>query len=262
MARLWSERYGEDLPYGIELDPLFLRHKSVRSFTGAPLPLGWKKALTAAAQSASTSSNLQLWSAVSVENPEKREKIALACADQDQVRTASLFLAFCADHYRLRKAAEGQGMNPDGLGVNEMYTMAVIDAALAAERMIVAAESLGLGICCIGALRDNPEEIKQLLNLPHGVVGLFGLAVGFPTDKVTDEVKPRIRQDSVVFDEVYDHEVDTLEYDDRMKGFYESQGMKGAYTWSARSGRRVEADRLGSRKIFGDFVKKQGMDLA
>lgn len=261
LTRLWMERYGEELPKGVELEPLLLKHKSVRSFTGQPLPEGWKEGLIAAAQSASTSSNLQLWSAVAVQDPDRREQIALLCADQNQVRTSSLFLAFCADHYRLRKAAEEQGMDPTGLSFNEMYTMAVVDAALAAERMAVAAESLGLGICYIGALRDKPEEVKELLHLPHGVVGLFGLAIGFPTEKVTDEVKPRIRQESVVFEEFYDQEVSTAEYDERMKLYYEAQGMKGDYTWSARSGRRVRADQLGVRQMFGPFVKAQGMDL-
>lgn len=261
LNRLWMERYGQNLPEGVEIDPLLLKHKSVRSFTGARLPQGWKEALIAAGQSASTSSNLQLWSAVAVQKPERREQIALLCADQVQVKTSSLFLAFCADHYRLRKAAEEQGMDPTGLAFNEMYTMAVIDAALAAERMVVAAESLGLGICYIGALRDKPDEVKELLNLPHGVVGLFGLAIGFPTEKVTDEVKPRIRQESVVFDEVYDQEVSTAEYDERMKHFYEAQGMKGSFTWSARSGRRVQADQLGVRAAFADFIRRQGMDL-
>lgn len=262
LARLWQERYGAELPEGVDIDPLFLKHKSVRSFTGSPLPDGWKEALIAAAQSASTSSNLQLWSAVLVQNSWRREQIALLSADQDQVRTASAFFAFCADHYRLRKGAEALGMNPDGLALNEMYTMAVIDAALAAERMVVAAESLGLGICYIGALRDNPEQIMELLKLPHGVVGLFGLAVGFPTENVTEEVKPRLRQDAVVFEEFYDTESTAHEYDERMRGFYESQGMKGEFTWSARSAKRVEAKNLGSRQAFGEFVKSQGMDLA
>lgn len=255
------ERYGEDLPLGVDLDPLLMKHKSVRAFTGQPLPEGWREALVGAAQSASTSSNLQLWSAVAVNDPGRRREISLISSDQIQIETASFFLAFCADHYRLRKAAESAGNDPTGLTFNEMYTMAVIDASLAAERMVVAAESLGLGICYIGALRNFPEKVQELLKLPRGVVGLFGLAIGFPTEEVTDEVKPRLRQDSVVFDEFYDHEVSTIEYDERMRQYYESQGMKGEYTWSARSGRRVQADQLGVRQNFGGFVKKQGMDL-
>lgn len=243
------------------LDPIFLSHKSVRSFQQKPLPEGWTEALIGAAQSASTSSHLQVWSVVSVQDPAKREEAALLCGDQNQVRTCSLFLAFCADHYRIRRAAEAKGENPDALPFNEMYTMAVIDAALAAERLVVAAESLGLGICYIGGLRNQPEKVAELLKLPSGVVGLFGLAIGFPAESVTPEVKPRLAQHAVWFQDEYCLEPDTDEFDERMRGFYEAQGMKGDFTWSARSGKRLRKGSMSNRENFGGFVRKQGLDL-
>lgn len=43
-----------------------LAHRSVRAFTREPLPAGTLERLVAAAQSASTSSNLQTWSVVAV----------------------------------------------------------------------------------------------------------------------------------------------------------------------------------------------------
>ncbi len=261
LAQLWQERYGVEPPAGIPLDPLFLSHKSVRSFLDKPLPEGWIEALIAAAQSASTSSHLQVWSVISVQDPARRQEISMLCGDQNQVRTCSLFLAFCGDHYRIRKAAEGRGEDPDALPFNEMYTMAVIDAALASERLVVAAESLGLGICYVGGLRNQPEGVAELLKMPKGVVGLFGLAIGFPTEKVTPEVKPRLAQHAVWFREEYCLEPDTVEFDERMRGFYESQGMKGEFTWSARSGKRLRKGSMSNRESFGDFVRRQGMDL-
>ncbi len=44
-----------------------LEHRSVRAFTDQPLPGGTLETLVAAAQSASTSSNLQVWSVVAVQ---------------------------------------------------------------------------------------------------------------------------------------------------------------------------------------------------
>jgi hypothetical protein len=157
-------------------------------------------------------------------------------------------LAFLADHYRLRSAANKVGESAAGLDLAEFFTMAAIDAALAAERLVCAAESLGIGICYIGSLRDKPEEVCKELGLPEGVFGLFGLCLGWPEEPLTAEIKPRLLPSSVWFRESYDLEPDTAEYDARMRGFYESQHMKGEVTWSMRSGRRVNGERLHGRE--------------
>ncbi len=56
----------------------------------------------------------------------------------------------------------------------------MIDAALAAQNAVVALESLGLGTCYIGAIRNDPETVARELALPEGVFPVFGLTVGFP----------------------------------------------------------------------------------
>ena len=67
-ADCWRLRYGAEPPCDVpELAP-FLRHRSVREFSEQEIGDGLLSALIAAAQSASTSSNLQLWSVVSVED--------------------------------------------------------------------------------------------------------------------------------------------------------------------------------------------------
>ena len=73
------------------------------------------------------------------------------------------FFAFLIDHYRLRRCAALVGEECRGLDFNEFYTMAVVDASLAAERMVCAAEAVGLGICYIGALRNDPYAVAELL---------------------------------------------------------------------------------------------------
>jgi nitroreductase len=59
-----------------------------------------------------------------------------------------------------------------------MFLMAAIDTALAAQNAVVAAESLGLGTVYIGALRNQPERVAQVLGLPHKSFAVFGLCVG------------------------------------------------------------------------------------
>jgi nitroreductase len=247
MSEAWRARYGQEPPPGLPDVGKFLNHRSVRKFKNEPVSEDIVKALVACAQSAATSSNLQLWSVVSVQDPERREEIARLCADQNQIRDAAWYFAFFADHHRLRRAATEVGEAAEGLEFTEFFVMAVIDAALAAERMVCAAEAMGLGICYIGALRNDAAAIKELLSLPEGVFGVFGLCLGWPEEPLKAEIKPRLSQDAIWFRERYQPEASTTEYDERMRNFYERQRMKGDVTWRMRSGRRVDLHHMTGR---------------
>ena len=256
-AEAWKQRYGSDAPNlpGLER---FLAHRSVRHFSDRPVSQETIQGLVAAAQSAATSSNLQLWSVISVQKPEARARMAELCGNQKHVVSCGLFLAFVADIHRIRVAAQAVGEDAAGLDYTEFFAMAVIDASLAAERLVCAAESLGLGICYIGGLRNDPQGVKELLKLPEGTFGVFGLCVGWPSEPVTAEIKPRLSQDRVWFEEEYQENPSVEEYDARMKEFYESQHMKGDVTWSMRSGRRVGTTQLTGREVLLEWLHSQG----
>lgn len=253
----WRLRYGSEPPALPNLEK-FLSHRSVRHFDARPVPESMIAGLVAAAQSAATSSNLQLWSMVSVQDEESRHRMSELCGKQEQVKTCSWFFAFLADIHRIRAASHAVNQMADGLDYTEFYTMAVIDAALAAERMVCAAESLGLGICYIGGLRNDPQGVKEQLDLPEGVFGVFGLCIGWPAEPVTAEIKPRLTQESVWFKEKYSENPDVAEYDERMKKFYTSQHMKADATWSMRSGRRVGTTQLTGREVLKEWLEGQG----
>ncbi len=258
-AQNWRARYGTEP--GCEIPELirFLGHRSVRKYSDRPISEETAMALFAAAQSAATSSSLQLWSAISVQDTERREEIAKLCDNQVQVKEAPWFFCFFADHHRLRQAALRVGEDPSNLDFAEFYTMAVVDAALAAERMVCAAESLDMGICYIGALRNDPAGVQQFFNLPEGVFGVFGLCVGYPAEDLVAEVKPRLNQDQIWFRETYDQAVSTEEYDGRMRPFYEAQNMKGDYAWSSRSGRRLSLKAMTGREVLLEWLRSRGM---
>lgn len=255
----WQARYGEEPPPGLPSLDAFLDHRSVRKYRDEEVSEATIQGLVVAAQSASTSSNLQLWSVVSVQEPERRAQIAKLCGDQRHVHEAPWFLAFFADHHRLRRAAATKGEAAEGLGFTEFLLMATIDAALAAERMVCAAESIGLGVCYIGALRNDPEGVRDLLGLPDGVFGVFGLCLGYPEG--VEEIKPRLAQPAVWFRDRYDSEADVAEYDERMRSFYKAQAMRGDRVWSARSGRRVDRHHLTGREVLKEWLAQIGMGV-
>ncbi len=260
--RAWLARFGTNAPDGVDSVPAaFFRHRSVRSYADREIPESVIETLVGCAQGAATSSNLQLWSVISVQQPERRAEIARLCDNQHQVREAPWFLAFVVDCHRLAQAARESGADPAGLDYAEFYTMAVIDVALAAERMMCAAESLGIYGCYIGALRNDVFAVREFFRLPALTFGTFGLCLGYPAEDSAANIKPRLSQDKVWFRERYDPEAGIGDYDDRMHDFFVREGMNSKYSWSQKSGRRVSGQQMTGREAIRRFLTDQGLDL-
>ncbi|HMS56818.1 MAG TPA: nitroreductase family protein [Fimbriimonadaceae bacterium] len=255
-AASWQRRYGTAEPKGIDPFAPLLRHRSVRRYEDRSIEPEVMQGLMAAAQSASTSSSLQLWSAIRISDPETRREIGLLCADQKQVHRAPEFFAFIADHRRLQTVANEVGEACEGLDYAEFFIMACIDAALAAERMVCAAETLNIGCCYIGALRNDVSGVQALLKLPSGTAPLFGLCLGYPRGEAA--IKPRLGQSTVFFDNRYPDEPGIGDFDERMTKFYEEQQMSGETRWSKRSGMRVDNDHLTGREALKPWLEGQG----
>lgn len=257
-SETWPLRYGQPLPDNVPDLGLYMAHRSVRKFADTPVSRAVIQGLIASAQSASTSSNLQLWTAISVQDPERRQAIAKLCADQKQVHQAPWFFAFIADLNRLHDAAAAEGISADGVDYMEFTLMAAIDAALAAERMVVAAESLGLGCCYIGALRNDPEGVRDLLGLPPMTVGLFGLCVGFPAEDEKAAIKARLPQQAVWHEERYQHDPAAIQdYELRMADFYARRQLET--TWAKHSGTRADGNHMTGRDRLAAFLHEQGL---
>lgn len=245
-ADLLRARYGASAPACGRINAVIetmLAHRSVRAFLPRPLPSGTVETLVAAAQSASTSSNLQVWSVVAVTDPDRKSCLADLAGDQDFIRQAPLFLAWLADLSRAQRTAQSHGTSLEAIDYLESYMVAAIDAALASQNAFVAAESLGLGCVYVGALRNNPEAVAAELGLPPHVMGVFGMAVGFPDPARAAEIKPRLPQSVVLHHERYNSANETQAvagYDATLGEFSARNGM-GPAGWS----RRV-IDRLGT----------------
>jgi nitroreductase len=226
-----SLRYATELPqpqtWNATLSTL-LGHRSVRAYTDQPVSAETIDTLVAAAQSASTSSNLQVWSVVAVQDPARRARLAALVGGQKHVAQAPLFLVWLADLSRNARIAERAEAPLEALPYTESFVLGVVDATLAAQNATVAAESLGLGVVYIGGIRNKPEEVAAELGLPPQVMAVFGLCVGYPDPAVVTEVKPRLPASLVLHHERYDAAGDAAgvaAYDMRMDAFQKRQGM-------------------------------------
>lgn len=272
LSDLLARRYGAAVPSLPGEDftenptlPTLLGHKSVRRFKPDALPAGTLEMLGAAAQSAASSSNLQTWSVVAVTDPARKDAAAKLSGDQDFIRQAPLFLVFCADLSRLSAVSEREHLPGAALDYTEMFITAAIDASLAGQNASIAAESMGLGICYVGGARNHPQELAALLTLPPRVVGLFGLAVGWPVDGDTTEIKPRLSQSGIIFHETYDEgERDTAvtEYNQTMRDFYARQKMDVPGDWSEHSAKRVAGpEALSGRDVLRQVLEERGFGM-
>jgi len=224
-------RYGADVPAALRWNDTIaglLAHRSVRAYLPDALPAGTVETLVAAGQSAASSSNLQLWSVVAVTDADKRAQLAALAGGQHHIAEAPLILLWIADLVRARLIAGDAGQPAEGFDYLESFTVAAVDAALAAQNAVVAAESLGLGTVYIGALRNKPEEVAAIAGLPHGAAVVFGLVVGQPDPARPAAIKPRLPQAAVLHHEAY--QLDTqrepiVRYDETARAFQASQGQ-------------------------------------
>ncbi len=234
------------LRYGAEASPaagpwnehlaLLLSHRSVRGYRPDALPLGTLETLIAAAQSAATSSNLQTWSVIAVTDPKKKAALAKVAANQKHIEQCPLFLVWVADISRNQRLGAEEGVTLETMPYQETFLVAAIDAALAAQHPPVAAESLGWSCVYIGALRNKPLEVAEIVGLPKGAFGVFGMCVGYASPTAANEVKPRLPQDVIVHHEVYDttgEPAHRAAYD-ALIGAFSARNEMAADTWTKR----------------------------
>ena len=244
--RLFHERYRDPaMAAPMQWNPVLetlIGHRTVRHFLPKPLPEGTIELIVAAAQSASTSSNLQVWSLVTVEDPETKARLSEYAGGQKHIREAPLFIAWLADLRRIRSLGEQREMDTVGAEYLEIGMVAMIDAALAAQNAFVALESMGLGGVYIGAMRNHPEKVAAELGLPQNVFCVFGLCVGWPDLSAGEAIKPRLPQSVVLHKERYSEPADGAEiaaYDKRIREFQNEQRMN-AIDWSDQAIGRVK----------------------
>ncbi len=234
-----ARRYGAAVPPAgpwNETIASLLDHRSVRSFLSDPVPPGTLETLIAAAQSAATSSNMQLWSAIAITDPATRKVLAGIAGNQKHIEQCPLYIAFIADMSRNERMSQAEQVTFENLPYLETFMVACIDAALAAQNAVVAAESLGLRTVYIGAMRNDPAQVHKLLGLPPKAFVVFGLCVGYADPKSKNEVKPRLPQSTVLHHERYDagpEARDRPAYDAEMAEFSARNEMQ-ATTWTAR----------------------------
>lgn len=235
-----------------------LSHRSIRKFKSKQLNQQQIESIVSSAQHASTSSYMMAYSIIGVTDESKKEQLA-EITGQSYVKHNGHFLIFCADLNRVTvKATSDEYENMlDNLENSEHFLVSAIDAALAAQNAAIAAESMGLGICYIGSIRNNIAAVDELFHLPKHVIPLFGMAIGYPAHH--PESKPRLPIDAVYFENGYqDHKEALDRFDEKIGKYYAKRSENNRKdTWTDQMKRRFQKT---IRMDVTDHVKNKGFN--
>ncbi|MEM3641484.1 MAG: nitroreductase family protein [Candidatus Bathyarchaeia archaeon] len=170
---------------------IFFNRRSIRKFSSKPISEETIHKIVETGQRAPSACNLQTYSIIWVKDAEIKEKILDACWASKQMRNVPVVFVICADFRRLRRTLDylkaDHCLKQDGGYAIKL--MSIIDAALVAENMTLAAECLGLGSVYLGGALAN-KEVISVLKLPEGVLPLTLLCIGYPEEE--PPTRPRL----------------------------------------------------------------------
>lgn len=265
------DRFGTDVELPADLPGIedLLRiagHRTYRAYADKPVDAALVSLLLACALSAPSKSDLQQGDVVEVRDPEQRAAMAALVPSMPWVAEAPLFLVFCGNSARIRKASalRGKTFANDHL---DAFMNAAVDAAIVLTTFLRAATAVGLGCCPISVIRDRSQQVSEILALPDHVFPVAGLTVGYPGQ--TRNISPRLPLALTTHVDRYDEgdfaaAIDG--YDKRRHAFQpmgkqrqpEVHGEAAFYGWSEDKARQYA---VSQRADFGAYLRGKGFNL-
>lgn len=270
-GRLLEGRYGRPADAAEEVSETisgFLSRRCIRRYVDRPVPPALLETLLACAQSAPSKSDLQQYSIVVTEEREGLSRLAQLCPGNGHVRYCPAFVTFCADNRRMRRIAEMRGYSFAGDGMDGFFN-AVVDAAVAMQCFIAAAEAAGLGCAPTSEVRDRIAEFSAALSLPRGVFPVAGVTLGWPAweGRISARLPPEVvvhreRYDDACLEEAVDaydarrHEAGPIppERQNRVDRY----GVSERCAWSENAARQLSVE---ERPGFRDFLVGHGFAI-
>ncbi len=219
--------------------------KSTRQFEEKQVPREIKQALFNAGFQAPTAGNQMLYSIIDVTDQGLKDQLAETCDHQPFIAKAPIVLIFLADTRRWLDAYHAAGVEAREPGMGDLF-LAIQDAVIAAQNIVVAAESFGLGSCYIGDILENVETHRALLKLDEFVVPIAMLVIGYPTEGQKNRQKQnRFKAEYIVHENHYRRLTET-----ELREMHLKQSGKPDYDFDST----ITA--FCNRKYMSDFAKE------
>lgn len=132
--------------------------RSIRAYKPDAVPEEALTTVLEAARLAPSAANRQNWKFVAVRDPKLRPAMMEACRGQKFVGEAPVTIVCCA--------------------TDPNWKWAAVDVAIATDHMTLAAWSLGLGTCWIGAFDE--ARVKEVIGAPEAARVICCLTLGYP----------------------------------------------------------------------------------
>lgn len=140
--------------------------RSIRRFKETPLGTEIIEELLSLAQMAPSAGNLQSRDFVVITDKKTKQKLAAASLDQSFIEQAPVVIAFVANIERASRKYESRG---------ELY--AIQDATASLMTLLIAAQSMGISSCWVGAFDDF--AVSEILSLPYNTKPIAIVPLGF-----------------------------------------------------------------------------------
>ncbi|PJG82263.1 NADPH-dependent oxidoreductase [Caviibacterium pharyngocola] len=243
---------------------LQLNHRSIRRFKEQPLTREEVDLLVKVAASASTSSYMQACSIISITDPKLKHELhqigAQAFGKQEYIRDNGHLFVFVADTARNAEIAEEQGQEPIYQGSADRFLAAVYDATIASQNLVVAAESLGMGVIYLGSILNDTQKVVELLQLPKYTFPVFALAVGYPDQ--TPDAKPRLPAAITHMENRYvpirERKAELAEYDQQLSEYYQARGDNARAETFSHMATQYTRSQFAKRPDIAKVIKSQG----
>jgi len=151
---------------------------------------------------------------------------------------APLWFTCCVDMHRMELIMAKRGWTVVANDLS-MLLFGIQDAALMAQNMVIAAESLGMGSCFLGMTPYHAERIQKQFKLPKRVFPLVELVMGYPAEERPP--RPRYPVEFTLFEDSYPELMDA-KIEEAMRVMDEGYLAQGYYR-RLRAKIKLEGDR-------------------
>jgi nitroreductase len=187
--------------------------RSIRRFKQKTVPRRLINRIVDAGQRAPTACGMQGYSLILVTDRKLREEVYKAIGKQKCMEEAPTWILVCADMARQLRLFETLGVKTKIEPLSK-FIPAVVDAALVAENMVIAAEMFGLGSVFIGSVWAEMKRVADVFGLPKNVCPIVLVCIGYPDE--SPPTRPRWPREAVLHENKYKMPSKTL-----MKDYYE-----------------------------------------
>ncbi len=140
-----------------------LNHRTIRAFKPTNLSAEQLNTLYSVASHTPTSMFMQQMSIMHITDPDKRAAIREISKQPYVGANGDLFILL-VDLYRNQQIRQQKGKDDGRLHTADIFFQGLDDAIMAAQNIIVAAESMGLGVVPLGSIKNDPQKIIEVLN--------------------------------------------------------------------------------------------------